>query len=121
MIPHRGWTNVLLMDARVFPASATFGVMGKPIEALRLELFGAYVTWSRFTDFDITIEDIAEKTPSFSGAELAALCNEAAIRAARRGDQRVTQADFAAATTSYVASRRPGLGVDALLGKMLRG
>ncbi len=43
------------------PARFHFGVMGKPIESLRLELFGAYITWSRFTDFDITIEDIAEK------------------------------------------------------------
>ena len=70
---------------------------------------------------DVSLDDVAEKTPSFSGAELAALCNEAAIRAARRGDQHVTQADFASAMSSYVDSRRPGLGVDALLGKMLRG
>ena len=41
--------------------------------------------------------DVAEKTPLLLGAELAALCNEAAIRAARRGDQHVTQADFASA------------------------
>jgi long-subunit fatty acid transport protein len=43
------------------PARLHFGVMGRPIESLRLEIFGAYVTWSRFSDFDITIEDIAEK------------------------------------------------------------
>ena len=42
---------------------------------------------------DVSLDDVAEKTPSFSGAELAALCNEAAIRAARRGDQHVTQAE----------------------------
>ena len=70
---------------------------------------------------DVSLDDVAEKTPSFSRAELAALCNEDAIRAARRGDQHVTQADFASAMSSYVDSRRPGLGVDALLGKMLRG
>ncbi|MFT4624943.1 MAG: long-subunit fatty acid transport protein [Myxococcota bacterium] len=42
------------------PARMHFGVMATPIEALRLELFGAYITWSRFTDFEISIDDIGE-------------------------------------------------------------
>jgi len=43
------------------------------------------------------LEQVAALTPGFSGADLANLCNEAAILAARDNRQKVTLADFTAA------------------------
>lgn len=42
---------------------------------------------------DVNIRRIAERTPGFSGADLMNLLNEAAIRAARRNDNKITQED----------------------------
>lgn len=46
---------------------------------------------------------VAALTPGFSGADLANLCNEAAILTARDGRERVTLADFTAAIERIVA------------------
>ena len=43
---------------------------------------------------DVDLETLAAATPGFSGAELANLCNEAALIAARRNRTQVTMADF---------------------------
>ncbi|MEK7620346.1 MAG: ATP-dependent zinc metalloprotease FtsH [Patescibacteria group bacterium] len=42
---------------------------------------------------DVNIRRIAERTPGFSGADLMNLLNEAAIRAARRNDNKIIQED----------------------------
>ncbi|MFA4845615.1 MAG: ATP-dependent zinc metalloprotease FtsH [Patescibacteria group bacterium] len=42
---------------------------------------------------DVELRRVAERTPGFSGADLMNLLNEAAIRAARRSDTKVTQED----------------------------
>jgi cell division protease FtsH len=42
----------------------------------------------------INLKQIAERTPGFSGADLANLCNEAAILAARRNKNFIEQEDF---------------------------
>lgn len=56
---------------------------------------------------DLTIERIAEKlallTPGFSGADIANVCNEAALRAARHGGEVVTEADFDGAIERVIA------------------
>ncbi|HQF55092.1 MAG TPA: ATP-dependent zinc metalloprotease FtsH [Fibrobacteria bacterium] len=46
---------------------------------------------------DVDLEVIARGTPGFSGADLANLCNEAALAAARAGKETVSMADFEAA------------------------
>lgn len=42
---------------------------------------------------DVNVRTIAERTPGFTGADLANLLNEAAIQAARRNQKKVTMAD----------------------------
>ena len=42
---------------------------------------------------EVNLRRVAERTPGFSGADLMNLLNEAAIRAARRNDTKVTQED----------------------------
>jgi cell division protease FtsH len=51
---------------------------------------------------DVDLEDVARATPGFSGADLANLVNEAAIRAARRSADHVTAADFDSAMERIV-------------------
>ena len=43
---------------------------------------------------DIDPKVLARGTPGFSGADLANLCNEAALLAARRNKRMITQAEF---------------------------
>lgn len=44
-------------------------------------------------DSDVKLRVIAERTPGFSGADLANLLNEAAILAARKGNKKISQMD----------------------------
>ena len=52
---------------------------------------------------NVSLEQIAKQTSGLTGAELANICNEAAIFAGRRGDQFVTQMDFDSAIERIVA------------------
>lgn len=51
-------------------------------------------------DFDV--EAIAKHTPGFSGADIANICNEAALGAARKGENAITNKDFADAVDRVV-------------------
>ncbi len=51
-------------------------------------------------DFDV--EAIAKHTPGFSGADIANICNEAALGAARKGESAITNKDFADAVDRVV-------------------
>ena len=54
---------------------------------------------------DVDLERLAKVTPMFSGADLAAIVNEAAIRAVRGGRDTIENVDFKDAITDYYASR----------------
>ena len=51
---------------------------------------------------DVDLEDIAQNTPGFSGADLANLVNEAALSATRRGVDAIEAIDFTAAQDKIV-------------------
>jgi len=58
----------------------------------------------------VDLSSIARSTPGFSGADLANLTNEAALRAARKNRDVVTREDFEEALDSIVlGTRQPGL------------
>ncbi len=52
---------------------------------------------------DIDLETLAAQTPGFSGADIANVCNEAALIAARRGKDQVEMKDFYDATDRVIA------------------
>src|SRR5579871_2010984 len=52
---------------------------------------------------DVDLRVVARQTSGLTGAELANVCNEAAIAAGRRGDSVITQADFDGALERVVA------------------
>lgn len=54
------------------------------------------------TDDSLDIELLARQTPGFSGAEIANVCNEAALIAARNNKEYVTKEDFSAAVDRII-------------------
>ena len=54
---------------------------------------------------DVDLERVARLTPGTSGADLAALANEAAIRTVRRQGQVVEAVDFEEALKAYYTAR----------------
>ena len=54
------------------------------------------------TDDSLDIELLARQTPGFSGAEIANVCNEAALIAARHNKEYVTKEDFSAAVDRII-------------------
>ena len=59
----------------------------------REEIFQVHLRGIKLGD-DFRVEFMAKHTPGFSGADIANVCNEAALTAARRGHEAVMQQDF---------------------------
>ena len=59
----------------------------------REEIFQVHLKGIKLGD-DFNVEFMAKHTPGFSGADIANVCNEAALTAARRGHTAVLQQDF---------------------------
>ena len=71
-----------------------------------LRIHSRDIPLAKTVDLDI----LARSTPGFSGADLANLTNEAALRAARKDRNEVTQEDFEEALDSILlGTRQPGL------------
>ncbi len=79
----------------------------------RRQILNVHVKNIRVDD-SVNLDVIARTTPGFSGAELANLCNEAALLAARGNRDKVTQADLEAARDNvcYGRERRSRKVVD---------
>jgi cell division protease FtsH len=54
-------------------------------------------------DADVSLEQVAAQTPGFVGADLANICNEAALFASRRGAEKVRMVDFQDAIERVIA------------------
>ncbi len=52
---------------------------------------------------DVDLEKLAAQTPGFAGAELANICNEAALLASRKGRNEITMEDFQDAVERVIA------------------
>ena len=59
----------------------------------RQEIFEVHIKPLKLDD-NVNIEFLAQQTPGFSGADIANMCNEAALIAARKGKKLITHQDF---------------------------
>jgi transitional endoplasmic reticulum ATPase len=70
--------------------------IGAPDEKARLEIM-KILTSSMPLANDVSVENISQSTKGFSGADLGALCREAAVNAMRSKSEIITSADFGCA------------------------
>lgn len=73
-----------------------------PDRRARAAIFRVHAESLRVAD-DIDLDDLARRTPGLAGAEIANVCNEAALRAARTGKSSVQREDFEDAIDRVVA------------------
>lgn len=85
-------------------------VIPLPNQHERLAILQAHCGGKSFTDRGI-LQTLARRTPGFSGADLANLVNEAAIRAARDRRETITPADIDAAHDRVLLGQRDGSNV----------
>ena len=78
-----------------------------PDEAGRLEITRTLTARMPLTD-DVKLEEISVATRNYTGADLAALCREAAVHAMRAGSEQIGSSDFAAG----LANVRPSISKD---------
>eukprot|EP01080_Neovahlkampfia_damariscottae_P005033 gene5033-8630_t len=74
----------------------------KPDQAGRVEIYNIHIKPIKIGE-EISAERLAELTPGFVGADIANVCNEAAIIAARREAEFVTMKDFENAIERVIA------------------
>ena len=77
-------------------------LVDRPDKAGRVQILNVHVKKIRLAA-SVDLEEVAALTTGFSGADLANLCNEAALAATRRGGQDVTLPDFNTAIERIVA------------------
>ncbi|MFN8186493.1 MAG: AAA family ATPase [Gaiellales bacterium] len=77
-------------------------LVGAPDFAGREAILGVH-TRSKPLDAEVDLAVIARQTAGLTGADLANVCNEAAIAAGRRGDDRLRQVDFEASLERVIA------------------
>ncbi len=67
--------------------------VGKPYKEGRLAIFKVHVESLPLAD-DVDLDSLAAQTPGFVGADIANLCNEAALLASRRNHDQIHEAEF---------------------------
>jgi cell division protease FtsH len=77
-------------------------VVDRPDKVGRVEILGVHMKNIK-PAADLDAAKVADLTPGFTGAELANLCNEAALAATRRDGEAVTLEDFTVAIERMVA------------------
>jgi cell division protease FtsH len=89
-------------------------VLDRPDIRGRKEILGVHIK-GKPLDKSVNIEELAKRSPGFSGADLANLVNEAAILAARRNKKSIGMAEFSEALDRVVAGpeRRSRIITDA--------
>ena len=68
-------------------------LVGRPHRDGRLAILRVHAKGMQLAD-DVDLSQVAAQTPGFVGADLANICNEAALLAARHDHPRITMADF---------------------------
>ncbi len=77
-------------------------VVDKPDLKGRVEILKIHTRKMKLAP-DVDLEVIAKRTPGFVGADLANICNEAAIRAVRKNHDQITMEDFEEAIDRVIA------------------
>jgi cell division protease FtsH len=77
-------------------------LVGRPDKVGRVQILKVHTQKIRLSP-RVDLEQVAQLTTGFSGADLANLCNEAALAATRRGAQEVELVDFTVAVERIVA------------------
>ena len=77
-------------------------MVDKPDRRARVEIFDVHVQ-SLLLGGDVDVDVLARQTPGFAGAEIANVCNEAALLAARKDKECVEMVDFEQAIDRVVA------------------
>ena len=77
--------------------------VGPPDEPGRLEIIQILVSKMPLAE-DVNLQEIAISTHNYTGADLASLCREAAIRAMRKNSERISGNDFAQALNTIKPS-----------------
>ena len=75
--------------------------VGLPELKEREAIFGVHMKRLKLAD-DVNVEFLAKQTPGFSGADIANVCNEAALIAARHDKKAVDKEDFLAAVDRII-------------------
>lgn len=75
--------------------------VGLPELKEREAIFGVHMRKLKLSD-DVNVEFLAKQTPGFSGADIANVCNEAALIAARRDKSSIDKEDFLAAVDRII-------------------
>ncbi|ARA91780.1 AAA family ATPase [Rhodothermaceae bacterium RA] len=77
-------------------------LIDRPDRIQRAEIFKVH-TRNLILGDDVNLEVLAGQTPGFAGAEIANVCNEAALLAARRDKEAINMEDFEAAIDRVIA------------------
>jgi cell division protease FtsH len=77
-------------------------LVDRPEKKGRIQILQIYVKKLKLAP-DVDLEEVAAETPGFTGADLANLANEAAVRATRRGADVIAMEDFTESVERIVA------------------